>query len=238
MREYGFYFFDLFHTLVLLEPNPVLEENEFSILGIPRAEWTRVAMQDYERRATGELRDPEAIIESIVSNAGICIDAEKRSRLVEARKKRYRRTFSVIRPSVLATLSALHAAGKTLVLVSNADALDSLYWEESPLSRYFSEAIFSWKVGCMKPALRIYELAMESVGAVPGKSVFIGDGGHDELAGAKQAGLDTVLTTELITDLWPEAIPRLAVSADYVVGSLSELCGGDPSPELMNPYSC
>jgi putative hydrolase of the HAD superfamily len=55
--------------------------------------------------------------------------------------------------------------------------------------------------------------------------VFVGDGGHDELAGAKAAGLDTVLTTELIADLWPESIPKLAMGADYVVGSLSELPG-------------
>jgi putative hydrolase of the HAD superfamily len=223
MKDYDCYFFDLFHTLVLLEPNPVHEENEFAILGIPRAEWRRAAMQDYERRATGQLREPGEIIEAIVSNAGISIDAETRVRLVEARKKRYRRTFSVIRPSILSTLSALHERGKKLVLVSNADALDSLYWEESPLSRYFYDALFSWEVGCMKPEPRIYELALERSGADAARSVFIGDGGHDELVGAKAAGLDTVLTTELIAALWPESIPKLARHADFVVQTLSEL---------------
>ncbi len=223
MKDYDFYFFDLFHTLVLLEPNPEREDNEFAILGIPRSEWTRAAMRDYELRATGVLRDPEEIVACMVRNTGVSADAVTVKRILEARKRRYRRTFSVIRPSILAAIATLHARGKRLVLVSNADVLDSLYWEGSPLSRFFHDAVFSWAVGCMKPDRKIYELAMESVGADPGQSVFIGDGGHDELSGAKEAGLKTVLTTELIADLWPEEIPRLSRDADFVIGRLGEL---------------
>ena len=223
MRDYDCYFFDLFHTLVLLEPNPEPADNEFSILGIERAAWTRAAMEDYAARATGARRDPEEIVAAMVAHTGVSADAERVARVLEARKRRYRRTFSVIRPSVLATLAALRADGKTLVLVSNADALDSLYWQESPLSRYFRAAIFSWEVGCMKPDSRIYELALERSGAARDRSVFIGDGGHDELAGAKAAGLDAVLTTELIADLWPAEIPALARHADRVIRNLGEL---------------
>lgn len=234
MRDFDFYFFDLYHTLVLLEPNPVPEDNESAILGIDRSVWTRAAMQDYERRATGVLRDPEEIVAAMVRNTGVPADRETLARILDARKRRYRRTFSLIRPSILTALASLHAEGKKLVLVSNADVLDSLYWEESPLSRFFHGAIFSWEAGCMKPDRRIYELAMERVGAEAARSVFIGDGGHDELAGAKAIGMKTVLTTELIVDFWPHRIPRLAQDADLVIRSLAELVPGPGVPPFLD----
>ncbi len=223
MKDWDCYFFDLFHTLVLLEPNPDPADNEFSILGIERSAWTRAAMRDYEVRATGIIRDPAEIVAAMVRNAGVDADEDTLDKILEARKRRYRRTFCAVRPSVLGALASLRARGKTLAIISNADVLDSLYWEESPLSRFFRDAVFSWEVGCMKPDRRIYELASERAGADRNRSVFIGDGGHDELAGAKAVGMDTVLTTELIADLWPEEIPRLSRDADYVVGSLGEL---------------
>ena len=91
------------------------------------------------------------------------------------------------------------------------------------MSKYFSSSIFSYDVGVLKPNKEIYQIAINSVNADINKSVFIGDGGHNELLGAKSLGFQTILTTEIISKTWPDNIQRLSKDADYVINSLSEL---------------
>jgi putative hydrolase of the HAD superfamily len=55
----------------------------------------------------------------------------------------------------------------------------------------------------------------------------VGDGGHEELRGAKEAGLATALTVEYIGNLWPERIPALSSRADLVVHHLEEILSLD-----------
>jgi putative hydrolase of the HAD superfamily len=55
----------------------------------------------------------------------------------------------------------------------------------------------------------------------------VGDGGHQELRGAKEAGFSTALTIEYIQNLWPEKIPAIKPWADYVIDDITkiaELC--------------
>lgn len=62
----------------------------------------------------------------------------------------------------------------------------------------FDDTIFSYEVGYLKPQTEIYELALKRMNAKPEKSVFIGDGGSDEMKGAKQMGINTILTSYLL----------------------------------------
>ncbi|HEY8030652.1 MAG TPA: HAD family hydrolase, partial [Gaiellaceae bacterium] len=52
---------------------------------------------------------------------------------------------------------------------------------------------FSSAVGLRKPDPQIYRLACERLGVEPHESVFVGDGGNDELAGAERVGMRAVL---------------------------------------------
>ena len=58
--------------------------------------------------------------------------------------------------------------------------------KKSPLYNLFDEAIFSYEVGYLKPQAEIYQIALEKMNVNPEKSIFIGDGGSDELKGAKK----------------------------------------------------
>lgn len=62
-------------------------------------------------------------------------------------------------------------------------------WEQSPLFKYFNDAIFSCNVGLLKPDKQIYELALQRLNVSPEECLFVGDGGSNELCGAKSAGL-------------------------------------------------
>jgi putative hydrolase of the HAD superfamily len=87
----------------------------------------------------------------------------------------------------------------------------------------FDVTVFSCDAGILKPDPRIYRLATDGLGLPPEQCLYVGDGGHRELRGAREAGLATALTVEYISSLWPEKIPELKTDADYVINRLEEL---------------
>src|SRR5690606_11161676 len=94
-----------------------------------------------------------------------------------------------IRPDVLHLLEDLRSSNVKLGLISNCMEEEVMSWEDSELAKYFDARIFSYEVKCCKPDARIYLLACESLEVNPEESVFVGDGGSDELRGAERAGL-------------------------------------------------
>ncbi|MGN1179926.1 MAG: HAD family hydrolase [Suilimivivens sp.] len=84
-----------------------------------------------------------------------------------------------------------------LGLISNADMIDCKYWKQSKLFSFFDDAVFSCDVGFLKPDRHIYELAMQHLNVLPGESLFVGDGGSEELYGAKSVGMKTVFSESL-----------------------------------------
>lgn len=112
--------------------------------------------------------------------------------------------------------------GVKIGLISNADMIDSKYWNKSPLSEFFDVAIFSCDVGILKPETEIYKIATDMLGINPKESVFIGDGGSDELYVAKMAGMKTVFT-EYLECKPSDKIGKIKLYADYNIDSFDEL---------------
>lgn len=213
--------FDLFFTLVVPRYSERAEETEFAILGLGEAEWEELCSSTYRPRALGAVRGAYEMMEYILEGRGYSEAAI--SAATEARLRRYRTCLEAVSGATLSALAALRRAGCALVLASNADAIDIAPWKLSPLAPLFDAAVFSYDVGVMKPDAGIYEIAMERAGAAPEDCLFIGDGGHHELAGARALGIETALITEHIAALWPERIESLALDADYRIASLGEL---------------
>ena len=59
--------------------------------------------------------------------------------------------------------------------------------------------------------------------ASPEDCVFVGDGGSNELEGAKRLGIASVLVTGIIEEIWPEKIAERRRYADSVIADLDEL---------------
>jgi putative hydrolase of the HAD superfamily len=209
--------------LIFPKYNEIDKKNEFGILGISSSQWEELAKVGYINRASGNITDPLEMIKDIVTSLSIEIEEEKLLQILEVRKERYKKANIFIKKSIMGTIFRLHSLGKKLILVSNADIIDKMYWSENPLSKYFSSSVFSYDVGILKPNKEIYQIALNSVNADINRSVFIGDGGHNELLGAKSLGFQTILTTEIISKTWPDNIQGLSKDADYVINSLSEL---------------
>ena len=56
-----------------------------------------------------------------------------------------------------------------------------------------------------------------------GEAVFVGDGGSDELQGARDAGMITIMVTGVMKELWPARVTARLNQADYVIETLEEL---------------
>ena len=187
-------YFDLFFTLIV--PRYENENNEFTILGITAEEWEYYAENDalYRERALGLVKNEKEIIEKIAAIMPFEMTDAQRARLLAARENRMKAALNNVSKDILEVLRELKAKGLKLGLISNADVIDCKYWQQSPLAMLFDDVIFSCDVGILKPDREIYELALANLEVKPNESMFVGDGGSNELKGAKTVGMRTVFT--------------------------------------------
>ena len=205
------FLFDLFFTLVTFEPG--VYEREFERLDIPMTEWERCVAES--GAYVGRVTEPMEIIRAFTCCAKKSFGEEQLRRLCENRMARVREIVTKVRPEILETLRTLKERGHGLCLVSNADAIDVLPWKDSPLCPLFDEVVFSCEVRLQKPDPAIYRLAMRRMGAQPEDCIFVGDGGSNELAGAKAVGLRTVQVRHFLQ--------REAAGADCAVDRFADI---------------
>lgn len=215
-------FFDLFFTLITPEYSGMRNEND--VLGLTRTEWETYAEDDelYLKRASGKEKNPQQIIRDIVVKMKINATEKEINELLELRKGRMKRALINVNPTILDVLSDLKKSRKRLCLISNADVIDAMYWDQSPLSRFFDYAVFSYEVGYLKPETEIYRIALERMNARPEECIFIGDGGSEELSGAKEAGIRTILTSHLLKKS-NKMQNKIKEFADYSIEDFAEV---------------
>lgn len=215
-------FFDLFFTLITPEYSGMRNEND--VLGLTRTEWETYAEDDelYLKRASGKEKNPQQIIRDIVGKMKINATEKEINELLELRKGRMKRALINVNPTILDVLSDLKKSRKRLCLISNADVIDAMYWDQSPLSRFFDYAVFSYEVGYLKPETEIYRIALERMNARPEECIFIGDGGSEELSGAKEAGIRTILTSHLLKKS-NKMQNKIKEFADYFIEDFAEV---------------
>jgi len=105
----------------------------------------------------------------------------------------HRRDFA-LREGVLETLRALRARGLHLGMVSNIDEdqLDHLI-ETAGLRAYFDSLLSSEAAGACKPDPAIFREALRRAGCAPAEALFVGDTLAQDVAGANQVGMRSVL---------------------------------------------
>lgn len=190
----GVVFFDLFFTLITPKYNNGRNEND--VLEISKEQWEECAEDNdlYLERAIGKEKNPQKIIEKIIEKSEIKANDKQIKEILELRKDRFQKSLTDVDYKILEVLSDIKKSGKRLCLISNADVIDVMYWNQSPLSNLFDDAVFSYKVGYVKPQSEIYQIGLDKMNTIPEKSIFIGDGGSDELRGAKRLGMKTILS--------------------------------------------
>jgi putative hydrolase of the HAD superfamily len=96
-------------------------------------------------------------------------------------------------PDVLPCLQRLDDAGLAAGIVTNTDRdlLEAI--EHFGLSRFVAAVSASYDVGVMKPNPRIYAHALAQAGISPADAVMVGDSYHDDVLGARAAGVAGIL---------------------------------------------
>ncbi len=102
------------------------------------------------------------------------------------------RTFGEPRPDALPVLRTLHERGLRIGLISDCSAELPHYFAQLPIAGYVDAPVFSFVTGERKPDPANYLQCCEHLGVLPHDCLYVGDGGSDELAGARRVGMRAV----------------------------------------------
>ncbi len=125
-------------------------------------------------------------------------------------------------PDAVPTLTALREEGLRLGLLSNTHwprAFHEHFLERDGLSGLLDARLYTSELPYQKPHPEAFAAALAAVGVDdPSRAVFVGDRPFDDIAGAKSAGMRTVLRPN------PSAAPH-DVEPDVTIAALPELIG-------------
>lgn len=213
---------DLFYTLV--DPHAELEHLEYEALGASAQVWNNAFWrpEEADARGLGQITDPQQIMLRACAMLPVQVTNAQINAALDAHLARLHLALTQVDTTILNTLEVLKSRGYRLGLVSNADVMDKHAWDISPLAPFFDDVVFSCDVGLLKPDPAIYRLSLEHLGATPQEALFIGDGGSDELRGAKSLNMTTVCTQYLLKRSGKDgaAVRR---NADHVINKFTSL---------------
>ncbi len=105
-------------------------------------------------------------------------------------------------------LEAVRSRGLGIIVVSNANGRLHALLDRLDLTRYFDTIVDSSVEGVEKPDPRLFHIAMQRTGAIPERTLHVGDLYHVDVAGARAAGMHPLLID--IADLYRDAdCPRV-----------------------------
>ncbi len=102
------------------------------------------------------------------------------------------RSFGRPRPAAVPMLTALRTAGLRTGVVSDCSAELPQYFPTLPVAPLVDAAVFSFVLGVKKPAAAIFEACCMALDVEPAQCLYVGDGGSNELVGAREVGMRAV----------------------------------------------
>jgi HAD superfamily hydrolase (TIGR01549 family) len=208
--------FDLYETLVTQSGTVVPRAGALGeSLGLDPTAYRREWKQLRPLALRGQLTLQQALVEAGI-RLGVTIPDERVQHARDARIRANTSVFQKIEPDIVALTRDLHGRGVRLAAISNCMAEDVMAWPSSAFAPQFGYAAFSFAVGCVKPDPRIYLTTIEQLGVNAAETVYIGDGGDDELAGAERAGLRAAQARWFVQREAVPGIPFLATPQDVM----------------------
>ena len=136
----------------------------------------------------GELTLAQALTR-VGRQLGSEIGAERIQRAIDERIRARTAVLENAHPDLVRLTKDLASDGLRLATISNCMAEDVNGWSRSALAPHVACTVFSCAVGLAKPDPQIYLEAVRQLDVEPEDALYVGDGGDDELSGAREAGL-------------------------------------------------
>ncbi|MGQ9677877.1 MAG: HAD family hydrolase [bacterium] len=214
--------FDLFHTLVSLEVSKAPGPGTAELLEIAPEEWNRQWLADPSDYVLG-LAPIDVPFRRIANQLNPKVTEEQIQKALKVRQARFRHTLINVEPETIEGIKHLRRMGFKTGLISNCGWDEISAWNESPLAALFETVLFSCAVKLKKPDPEIYYLAARNLDVLPANCLFVGNGGSEELTGARHAGMTPVLLTRHLETIKPERIIEVIPEARIVIRTIGDL---------------
>ena len=135
------------------------------------------------------------MVRELLAGFGVELDGEELDRFLDAEHAAWEPARQM-GAQTHALLDSLRARGLKTGLVSNAFDPGWLLHgdlEHMGLAERLDTAVFSSEVGKRKPHPAIFAAALDALGVEPERALFVGDRRFEDMRGAKEAGMTTVL---------------------------------------------
>ncbi len=190
--KYKAVIFDLFETLITEWGHKKYTKNEMcSDLGIERAKFDVYWDEKEKERYSGEISFTDSVL-FVCEKCGKKIDDSILSGIMDKRMKTKSLCFEYVDPNVYLLLERLKTIGLRLAIISNCSSEEVQVIKQSKIYEYFDKIILSYEVKMQKPDIRIYKEGSGLLGVAAEECIFVGDGGSNELEGAKAAGMKAI----------------------------------------------
>ena len=164
-------------------------------LGLDEQVYRKAWAERIDRRMTGAFVNHQSALEDILKSNNQTVDKSIIEEIHQQRVHVKTVPFLNIDNEIINTLHLLKNLNIKLGLISNCAPEEVEGWSQSPLAEIFDITIFSYKVKYAKPNPKIYSIACEALQVAPQDSIFIGDGGSNELHGAADVGMNAYQAT-------------------------------------------
>lgn len=190
--EYKAVIFDLFETLITEWGHKKYTKNEMcSDLGIEREKFDIYWNEKEKGRYSGEISFTDSIL-YVCEKCSKQIDDMTLSGIIDKRIRTKSLCFEYVDPDVYQLLDHLKMIGMRLAIISNCSSEEVKVIRQSNLYKYFDQVVLSYEVKMQKPDICIYKKGADLLGVAANECIFIGDGGSNELEGAKMAGMKAI----------------------------------------------
>ena len=184
--------FDLFETLITEWGHKKYTKNEMCAdLGIERAEFDVFWDEKEQDRYIGSISFEDSIL-YVGKKCNKQVDNTTISNIIDKRIKTKSVCFERVHPEVFQLLRTLREMGLQTAIISKWSSEEVKVLKKSEIYTYFDEVVLSYEVHMKKPDSCIYEEASKRLGVELGECIFVGDGGSNELVGARNVGMKAI----------------------------------------------
>jgi len=207
--------FDLYDTLITVRPEARSDARVemCRLSGISEQEMEQYWEQTREDSNGGRIASTKDRFMRILEIAGKDAHEEIASQLSAIEHRLLREDIEYCSHAA-ETLRTLAERGYRLAILTNCSASVISAISGSGITRYAALLRLSFEMGELKPTPTVYQDVVAALASMASRCVFVGDGANDEMEGAREAGLKTVL-------LGSAGVKRSL--ADYTIHDLSEL---------------